>query len=328
MRTTSLLFFLGFSLLVPTISEAQATNQPTTTPTAPPPPATPAELKAGPQAGQKVAFLGDSITQFGWSNPTGYVHLVDMAMEKQGRKIEVIPAGVSGNTSKDMLARLERDVLSKKPDWMTLSCGVNDVWHGANGVPLDGYKQNITSIVEQATNAGIKVVILTATMIREDQPNDLNQKLIAYNAFLHDLAQQKGLPIADLNADEQAELAKMNAETPNVPPPILTVDGVHMNGLGNEMMAAGILRAFGFTDAQIEQEKAAWVDLPGAMNVAPKGGVSVKDYQQLQALAKSQGKSVDALLSEAWNKDLQALLSMPVSATATPASTNAAPVKP
>ena len=64
------------------------------------------------------------------------------------KKIEVIPAGVGGNTSKDMLARLDRDVLSKKPDWMTLSCGVNDVWHGATGVPLDQYQQNITSIVE------------------------------------------------------------------------------------------------------------------------------------------------------------------------------------
>ena len=83
-------------------------------------------------------------------------------------KIQIIPAGVSGNTSKDMLARLDKDVLSKKPQWMTLSCGVNDVWHGVNGVPLDQYKQNITSIVDQAQAAGIKVVILTATMIGEE----------------------------------------------------------------------------------------------------------------------------------------------------------------
>ncbi len=28
-----------------------------------------------------------------------------------------------------MLARLDEAVISKKPQWMTLSCGVNDVWH-------------------------------------------------------------------------------------------------------------------------------------------------------------------------------------------------------
>ena len=44
---------------------------------------------------------------------------------------------LAGHKSNDMLARLEADVLSKNPQWMTLSCGVNDVWHGNKGVPLD-----------------------------------------------------------------------------------------------------------------------------------------------------------------------------------------------
>jgi len=274
MRKLSLLLCLGFSVVVPTVSQAQDANQPSAQ-AAPAPAASPAELKAGPQAGQKVAFLGDSITQYGWSNQTGYVHLVVMEMEKQGRKIEAIPAGVSGNTSKDMLMRLDRDVLSKKPDWMTLSCGVNDVWHGATGVPLDDYKKNITAIVDKATAAGIRVVILTSTLIMEDPTNDNNQKLVAYNDFLHSLAAERGLPVAELNSDEQAELTKMIADSPDIKGPRLTVDGVHMNGMGNEIMAAGILKAFGSTDAQIADAKAAWVDLPGAMATVPKGGLSV-----------------------------------------------------
>ena len=169
----------------------------------------------GPTSGQKVAFMGDSITQFG-EGPTGYVSLIALALEANGRKIVVIPAGVSGNTSKNMLDRLDKDVLSKKPDWMTLSCGVNDVWHGPTGCTLDQYKQNITSIVDQATAAGIKVVILTATMIQEDQANALNKKLVDYNQFLHTLATEKHFPIADLNADMQAELAAQKAAMPNL----------------------------------------------------------------------------------------------------------------
>ena len=47
----------------------------------------------------------------------------------------------------DLEARLDRDVISKKPDWMTLSCGVNDVWHGKRGVNLEDYKKNIASII-------------------------------------------------------------------------------------------------------------------------------------------------------------------------------------
>jgi lysophospholipase L1-like esterase len=258
-----------------------------------------AQVSAGPQAGQKVAFLGDSITQFG-EGPGGYVRLVASALHDNGRDIIIVPAGVSGNTSRDMLARLERDVLSKKPDWMTLSCGVNDVWHGANGVPLDQYKSNITSIVDQATAAGIKVCILTATMITEDPGNAFNQKLAPYNDFLRELAKQRHLPLADLNAGMHAELAQMRAGTPP-PGNLLTVDGVHMNGLGNEMMAVGILKAFGLTDGQVAAAKKVWFDQPDGASFSPKIFISVRQFEQLQA-ARAHDKQVDATLSQALNK--------------------------
>ena len=87
---------------------------------------------------------------------------------------------------------------------MTLSCGVNDVWHGVKGIPLDQYKQNITKIVDQCQAAGVKVMILTSTMIGEDQANANNQKLSAYNDFLRSLAKEKNCLLADLNAEMQA----------------------------------------------------------------------------------------------------------------------------
>src|SRR5512140_2318629 len=98
------------------------------------------------KSGDSIAFMGDSITEGGWNNPVGYVRLIMSALESNDFKATPIPAGISGHKSNDMLARLQRDVLAKKPTWMTLSCGVNDVWHGAKGVPLDQYKQNITQI--------------------------------------------------------------------------------------------------------------------------------------------------------------------------------------
>src|SRR4028118_2199441 len=92
------------------------------------------------KTGESIAFLGDSITQYGAQSPGGYVRLVESGLAAQGIKVTVIPAGLSGNKSNDMLARLEKDVLSKKPTWMTLSCGVNDVMHGARGVEFEPYK--------------------------------------------------------------------------------------------------------------------------------------------------------------------------------------------
>ena len=209
--------------------------------------ATAAQAEIAVSSGQKIAFLGDSITQ-GGVGPQGYVTLVIRGLEANGVKATMIPAGISGHKSNDMLGRLEKDVLSKKPDWMTLSCGVNDVWHGANGVPLDKYKENITKIVEQCQSAGVKVMILTSTMIGEDQPNPNNQKLMAYNEFLRTLAKDKKCLLADLNADMQAAIAKAG---PDKKGNLLTGDGVHMNPAGNVMMATGVLKGFGLCAEQI-----------------------------------------------------------------------------
>lgn len=204
--------------------------------------------------GQKIAFMGDSITQAG-AGPKGYVRLVISGLGANDVKATAIPAGISGHKSNQMLDRLDRDALNKKPDWMTLSCGVNDVWHGANGVPLDKYKENITKIVEKCEAAGVKVMILTSTMIGEDQPNANNQKLVAYNDFLKALAKEKKCLLADLNADMQAAIAKVGPEKKGN---LLTGDGVHMNTAGNKMMATGVLRAFGLNAEQIAKAEQAW----------------------------------------------------------------------
>ena len=205
--------------------------------------------------GQKIAFMGDSITQ-GGTGPTGYLTLTITGLESAGIKATAIPAGISGHKSNDMLARLDRDVLSKKPDWMTLSCGVNDVWHGARGVPLDQYKKNITEIVEKCQAANVKVMLLTATMIGEDEPNTNNQKLLPYNEFLRTLAKEKNCLLADLNADMQAAITAAPADSPKGN--LLTSDGVHMNPAGYRMMAATVLKSFGMSVEQLKAAKTGW----------------------------------------------------------------------
>jgi len=213
--------------------------------------------------GQKIAFMGDSITDQGARSPNGYVCLVISGLEANGIKVTPFPVGISGQKSNDMLSRIGCDVLSKKPDWMTLSCGVNDVWHQdfGKGIPLDKYKENITKIVDMCQAAGIKVMLLTSTMIGEDQVNSKNQKLIEYNEFIRNLAKEKNCPLADLNANMQAELTKMGSDL-SKPGRVLTADGVHMNPDGNLMMATGILKTFGLSEEQIQKAKNKWAYRP------------------------------------------------------------------
>lgn len=259
------------------------------------------------KSGEKIAFLGDSITQGGAATPSGYVRLAISGLEANGVKAVAVPAGISGHKSDQMLERLERDVISKKPQWMTLSCGVNDVWHGARGIPLDQYKKNITAIVEQAQSAGIQVVILTATMIGEDAPNENNKKLAAYNDFLRELAKAKNCRLADLNADMQAAVA-LPAGAPPRRGNLLTTDGVHMNPKGNQLMALGVLKALGCNAADLQKAQQAWLDIPKAVELNSKAAITLRQYDELAKLADSRHVSIQDLVTEQVNKSLDALL--------------------
>ena len=235
--------------------------------------------------GDAIAFLGDSITA-GGNRPAGYINLVMKGLEVAGVKnAKKIPAGIGGQKSNHMVARVEKDCLSKKPAFLTVSCGVNDVWHGAKGVPLDEYKVNMSGIFDKAAAAGVAVVVLTPTMIYEDENNAQNKKLQGYVDWLVEEAGRRGLRLANLNADMHAKLAelraKAQAEGRKLAAKLLTVDGVHMAFPGNCMMAWGVLKALGVPDSLKGEIEAAWRKMPEAYEVSFR--LTAEEYDALKA---------------------------------------------
>ena len=198
----------------------------------------------------RIVCLGDSITQ-GGEAPGGYVWILRRYLTTLYPNIEVINAGISGHKSTDMLARYQRDVIDQKPDMVTISVGVNDVWHGfydnhpegdgPRAVTLADYRKNVEEMVTRAIAVKAKVVILTTTVIHEDLQNRENAKLVGYNAALKEIAKKHHALFVDfqkpfhaLIRDYQAIGGRDN---------LLTNDGVHMNGLGNKIMAYTLLSA-------------------------------------------------------------------------------------
>ncbi len=246
--------------------------------------------------GDSVAFLGDSITQQGWGS-CGYVRMCEAAFKANGLDVKIFPAGISGHKSNNMLERLQRDVLSKKPAYMTLSCGVNDVWHGKNGVPLPQYKENITAIVERTLAAGVKPIVLTATMIYEDAEGAFNKQLVPYNEFLRTLAKEKGLVLVDLDAEMRKLVAEFRAKT-GCKYNLLTVDGVHMNFLGNRMMAQMILRdGFDFTAEEMKKSEESFMTLSMYIKM-PNACLSGESYMKLAEKALKAKCSTDKYLQK------------------------------
>lgn len=258
--------------------------------------------------GQKLVFMGDSITQSG-NRPGGYVQLVVTALNQRGLKIDYLGKGVSGHKSDQMLRRLDGDVINQKPkpDWMTLSCGVNDVWHrkdGKGGVALPDYKKNMTEIVDKCQAAEIKVMILTATVIHEQQENKLNTALAPYNEFLRQLAKEKNCLLADLNQLMWDTLEKMPAEQKGDRGRALTTDGVHMNAAGNKLMAQGVLKAFGFTEEDLAKAEVDWKTDTNRVRMPVGFSISLNEQEKF----REKGINIGRLLQDYLKKNREKII--------------------
>jgi len=252
--------------------------------------------------GEKIAFLGDSITELGnW--PAGYVNLVMEGLRRAGVKNAVkIAAGRSGDRSNRMLARID-GVLKQKPDWILISCGVNDVWHREHknaegkhtGVDLPDYIANMREMYDKSDAAGAKVVVLTSTMITEDENDQKNRWLVEYNDFEKAEAKRRGYLLVDLNAAMWKRLKQIR-ETDKTPGNKLTRDGVHMQYGGDCLMAATILNAFGVNanignalETTCKELVEAGKNLKGGAYTG--AGLSLAEHAKLREAAKAAGKS-------------------------------------
>lgn len=256
--------------------------------------------------GERVAFMGDSITQLGWEQAGGYVRLVVSGLAAAGVKVEPIPRGGGSNTSRNMLNRLDRDIFPSHPDWMTLSCGVNDVdLNGNLGVDLETYKQNVISIVDRVQAKGTKIILLTATPITENPDGEKNKRLAAYNDFLRQLARERKLPLAEVSAPFLDAVRSASG-----PGNHFTEDGIHMNSRGNRIMAEAVLRCIGLTDDQISKAQAAWNDDPEGAGIPAlilfTG--SLASDEAFKKAAAGQKRSADAIEQSLMLKSLQTVL--------------------
>jgi lysophospholipase L1-like esterase len=195
---------------------------------------------------ERIVFLGDSITQAG-AAPRGYVTLVREALAKQyaDRGIEVIGAGISGNRVPDLEARLDRDVLEKKPTLVVIYIGINDVWHSLQnrGTSKPDFEQGLRRIIKRLQDAGARVILCTPSVIGEkhDGSNPLDAMLDEYSQISRTVAAETHSRLLDLRRQFVAHLKARNRE--NADKSVLTDDGVHLNSAGNQFVAERMLEA-------------------------------------------------------------------------------------
>lgn len=72
----------------------------------------------------------------------------------------VINAGIGGNNTVEMLARIEKDCLSHHPALTVLMAGTNDM-NSRKHVPLKDYEKNMREMVKMISKTGSKILMMT-----------------------------------------------------------------------------------------------------------------------------------------------------------------------
>lgn len=183
----------------------------------------------------------------------GYPALVADALGKANPdKYTFINRGVSGDRIPDVYARIVRDVIGIKPDYMSLLVGVNDVWHGFdwdNGTGVERFEKVYNIFLEEMKQylPDTKIIILApfvlegnATANRADQSErykKFRQGVEEMAAIEKRLAEKHGVKFVELQSlfDEAAK---------TTPPSELLSDGVHPTAKGHEIIKNAWIKAF------------------------------------------------------------------------------------
>lgn len=158
------------------------------------PPAKPL-LEFGPKP-VTIVCLGDSVTgvYYHTGGRRAYPEMLQIAIIQAlpAAQVRVINAGISGNTTADGLARLERDVLSHKPNLVTISFGLNDMAR----LSETQFEENLTSLVEKCRAANAQVVLCTPNAVMETGHRPI-AKLIQYCDRIRSLGKKLQVPVCD-----------------------------------------------------------------------------------------------------------------------------------
>lgn len=171
----------------------------------------------------KLVAFGDSLTA-GYGLPPGqaFPDILQRELRARGHDVEVINAGVSGETAEDGLERFDWSV-PPGTDAMIMELGANDMLQGR---PPAGAKAALSTMLAKAQKA--KIATLLTGMRAAPNLGAAYQK--TFDAIFPDLAAQYHFDLYPFFLEGVAGDPKLNQK-----------DGLHPNKEGVEKIVAAIL---------------------------------------------------------------------------------------
>ena len=181
-----------------------------------------------PAPPKTILFFGDSLTAgYGLSPEEAFPALIEKELNKSEKKVKVVNAGLSGETSAGGLSRIDW-ILRQPVDVFVLELGAND---GLRGLPLDQTQKNLQSIIDKVKGKYPQCKIVLAGMMVP--PNMGKQYTDSFRHIYPDLAKKNNAVLISFLLDGVAGNEKLNQ-----------ADGIHPTAEGHKIIATNLKSVF------------------------------------------------------------------------------------
>ncbi len=122
----------------------------------------------------------------------------------------IINAGIGGNTTTNLLKRIDTDCLAHKPELVVMMIGTNDMVDGKHVAP-DKFSTNLESLADMILKSGSKLLMLSILPFYEPylltrhpadffQPNGATANRLVYNNIIQKTAEKKKASFFDIGS--------------------------------------------------------------------------------------------------------------------------------
>ncbi|MEC7868622.1 MAG: SGNH/GDSL hydrolase family protein [Candidatus Poribacteria bacterium] len=203
------------------------------------------------KSNEKVLFIGDSITDCGRRQDEeklghGYVRKITelLTAKYSSHHIDYVNKGIGGDIVEGLENRWSEDVISERPDWLSIKIGINNAARQTEPneeyLPKweNSYRQILTRSFQELELNGI--FMFEIFYIAEDVQEPRTLAILEYNEIIHRLAE-------DFNAYLVQVSTSFKQAVTNRPNALWTTrDGVHPNAAGHTLMALEFLKQAGW----------------------------------------------------------------------------------
>ena len=182
----------------------------------------------------KIVFFGDSITDAGRDKENsndlgnGFVLLAanKLRLLYPEKDLTILNRGVSGDRTRELLDRIDKDVIAERPDVVVMLIGINDIGRRFLGsvTTEEQFRKNYQELIDKITGTGAKLILIAPFVLDIPMCEVFRPFVNSFNEVVREVAGGK-YPLVPMD-----EIFRGLAQ--DTPPATFAEDGVHPSQTG------------------------------------------------------------------------------------------------